>query len=759
MHSKRIILPAIFFFALSFHSILYYTVFEQNKPIFNKYPAFASQVVHATIDKERFADFSPLYLSVHIFAQKYLSNPNETILWFQFILVAGSAVLLFLLLRLSFSTWIAIAGAIAFTINRSIVVYSSVFEPEVLLIFFLLAFLLSLVQKSRIWTSISGLLLGSILLLRMNLFPVALIVPLYFYLHGVRKKILLQRIILFTIPVLLALLFLAIRNYSNTGSFSPVTMNPGCVFYEGNNPNANGWHVVYPPMVETIAIEIPHEVDRGHIAYRLLSRRISGERISISEVNSYWAGKAINFIADHPIHWALLILQKLSSVFNTIRFHDIDQVSANDGSLQKSGIPTVPFGLIAAMAIIGLFLSLRFWRDRLPFYAVFICQIGVMMLTYASDRQRISIIALFIFFGAAMLNELTCKNISVKQKIMAITVALVLFGFFSLKNDRIEEDLYQRDRVQQAHKLMFEAQDDRRRGRLPQASEKNALAKAFLPYLKPLRLYGLIFAKGDLSKQSLAIAESLYTNKASFSSRFDLAVLYLENDSLNQAENIFKEMISGRFSFCRTTAQSSQPYFYCAKIYERRGRKQEALSFLRKALKNNPGDPWVLSHLSVLTGESRYKNLIIRYFDEIDAEFFMGQAFFENGYINEAIRSFEYLTVKSPEYSDGLMYLSILTGARGNYEQAARIYVQALAKKMEPLFADSEVVNIFRQWEKQNPQNVEVKYYTGLVLKGFGHYDEALEMLRQVINGNPSMDVVKDEIAWIEKAKAMYGMK
>jgi tetratricopeptide (TPR) repeat protein len=759
MRSKRIILPALFFLALSFHSILYYTVFIQNKPVFNKYPAFASQIVQSTVDKERFADFSPLYLSVHIFAQKYLSDPNEAVLWFQFILVAGSAVLLFLLLRLSFAAWVAIVGAVVFTINRSILVYSSVFEPEVLLIFFLLAFLFSLSQKARLWTLVSGIFLGLILLLRLNLFPVVLIVPIYFFVRGEWKKLLLQRIILFTAPVALALLSLSIRNYSYTGSFSPVTMNPGHVFYEGNNPNANGWHVVYPPMVESIAIEIPNEVDRGHIAYRLISRRISDKRSSIPEVNSYWAGKAINFIVDHPIYWVKLNLRKLGAAFNAIRFHDIDQVSANDRSLQKSGIPSVPFGLIAAMAIIGLILSLKFWRERLLFYAVFICQIGVMTLTYASDRQRISIIALFIFFAAAMLNQLTSKKNTVKQKIIEISVALVLFGIFSLKSDRIEEDLYQRDRVRQAHKLMFEAQDDRSGGRLPQASEKNALAKAYLPYLKMLRLYGLKFNKGDLLKQSLAIAESLYAKKASFSSRFDLAIVYLENDSLAQAETIFKELILRRHSFCRTTAQSSQPYFYCAKISERRGRKQEAISFLRKALKNNPGDPWVLSHLSVLTGENRYKNLIVRYFDEIDAEYFIGQAYLYNGNMDEATRSFTYLVGKNPEYRDGLIYLCIALGAKGDFEQAARSFIQALGMNVEPLFADNEIPNIFRQWVKQNPQNTEAKYYSGLVMKAYGHYDEALEMLRQVAKENPSLDAVKAEIDWIEKAKVIYGMK
>jgi len=758
MRSKKILLPAIFIFALCFHGILYYAFFIHNKPIFNKYTAFASQYLHSANVNERLVDFSPLYLWVHIAAQKSLSHPTDAILWFQFILVAGSAVLLFLLLRMSFSTWIAFAGAMVFVINRSIVVYSCVFEPEVLLIFFLLVFLLSLVQKSRIWTSISGLFLGSILLLRMNLFPVALIVPLYFYLKGERNKILLQRITLFMVPVFLALLLLAARNYSITGTFNPVTMNPGTVFYEGNNPNANGWHVVYPPMVETIAIEIPHEVDRGHIVYRLFTRRISGINNSITEVNSYWANKAFNFIADHPIYWSKLVFRKLYSAFNTIRFHDIDQVNANDHTLQKSKIPTIPFGLISAMAIIGLLLSLRSWRERLPYYAVFICQLCVMITTYASDRQRISIVALFIFFAAAMLYELTRKNLSVKQKIVAMSAVLMLFIFFSMKNDRIKEDLYQRDRVQQAHKLMLEAQQDRKDGMLPLASKKNAIAKVFLPYLS-LRLYGLMFTEGNLSKQSLVVAESLYTNKADFSSQFDLAVLYLENEKFTQAETILLELIRNRHTFCRTTAQSSQPYFYLAKVYERQGRTSEALLSLQTALKNNPGDPWVLSHLSVLTGDARYKNMIVRYFDEIDAEYFMGQAFFDNGHIDQALRSFDYLVAKNPEYSDGLVYVSLLIGAKGDFEHATRLYIQALARNVEPLFAENEVLNIFHQWEKQNPQSTEAQYYSGLVLKGFGHYDEALVLLRQVVLENPTMDEAKTEISWIEKAKVIYGKK
>jgi tetratricopeptide (TPR) repeat protein len=137
----------------------------------------------------------------------------------------------------------------------------------------------------------------------------------------------------------------------------------------------------------------------------------------------------------------------------------------------------------------------------------------------------------------------------------------------------------------------------------------------------------------------------------------------------------------------------------------------------------------------------------------------MGLAFLDNGCIDEAAKSFEYLVKTNPEYCEGLIYLSILAGAKGDFEHAARFYIQALDNQTDLLFADNEIVNIFRNWQKQNPQSTEAKYYTGMVLKGFGHYDEALDMYQQVLKEIPSMEVVKSEIGWIENAKAIYGTK
>jgi tetratricopeptide (TPR) repeat protein len=762
MRSNKIILPAIFLFSLALHSTIYYTVFSKNDQ-FPKYPGFALQCAHSAINPERLADFSPLYLMVHVIAQKYVSHPKEAVLWLQFVLVAGSAVLLFLLLRSFFTTWIALAGAMIFVTNRSILVYSSVFEPEVLIIFFLLGFLVLVVRKSRLMAFVAGVSFALILLLRLNLLPVALIVPLYFYLNGERNRILLQRTILFIVPVFLAITLLAIRNHSFTGTFSPVTMNPGYPFYCGNNPTANGQIGVYPPMVQFVAKEIPKEVDRGHVAYLLFPRRISGKQLSIPEANSYWTHKALNFIVDHPLYWFKAIIRKCYSTFHAVRWHDIDRVNAIDHRLQKTMIPTVPFGLISAMAIIGMLLSLRAWRERLVFYAVILCQIGVMAMTFASDRQRISVLVLFVFFAAASLTALLDRNITGRRKVMLMVAALGLFPFLSMKNDLIKDGLYQRSQIERAQMLLSKAQKNRSEGKLPQASEENAMVMALVPYFTESRLSGLMFAGQTYSERALSLAESLHAGKAGktgetgFSSQLDIALLCIENGRLTQAETILKELIRGRRAFSRTSAQSSQPCFYLAKVYELQGREPEALLSLQKALTNNPGDPWVLSHLAVLTGDHHYKDAIIRYFDEIDAAYFLGLASLDNDRIDEAVKNFNYLVEKVPEYRAGFIYLSIALGAKGDFDRAARSYIQAMAKEGEPLFGEKEILTIFYQWAKQNPPNTESRYYLGMVLKDFGHYEEALDIFRQLVHKNPSIDmVVKTNIEWLENAeKAM----
>lgn len=750
----KLLIPVLFLISLIFYSTVYYILFSKG-PVFFKYQFFAGKYLNDAMSQDRLLDFSPLYFYIHVIAQKCFANPNGVILWMQFILASAACVLFFVLLRGFFSVVISLIGTALFLLNRSIILYSSVYEPEVFLIFFLVGFSVCVIRKSNLMAFVSGMLLGLCLLLRLNLFPLVAITPLFFRIAREKEEKVLHRFVLFIVPALFAVLCILGRNHHINGSCSPVVMNPGYLFYEGNNPCANGQTSIYPPMIDNVIDEFPNEPDQAHSIYRFFPRRLTGKQLTSSDVNAYWMEKARNFITDHPVIWLRLLSNKLLYVFHNTRWHDILPIISNDSALQKSFIPTAPFGLISAMALVGIVLSFKAWRRNSIFYAVIVCQIGVMALMYASDRQRVSIISLFIFFSMFFLQALLNKGNSLRNKIIMSLVVLALFPFLYIKNDLSNDMVYLRTQFDVAQNTMYEASLEREKGDFPGASEKNALSHAQLPYLLESRLSGLGFFGKSYSQCALDMAESLYVDKKCHSSQLDLVTLYLENGNVETAEPIVRDLILRKRRFNRTTCQSSQSYFYSARINEIQGKPNDALSNLKKALENNPGDPWVLSHLAVLTGDSLYKNRIARYFEEIDAEYFMGLAFIDNKQFENAARSLSYVLEKVPEYRNGLIYLAIAFGGMGDFARATEFYAKAMQKKREPIFCENEILHIFRQWAESNPQNTDAKIFLAMALQDFGHYDEALKILIDLHDKNPAI-AINQNIEWLKKVKKSY---
>ena len=106
-----------------------------------------------------------------------------------------------------------------------------------------------------------------------------------------------------------------------------------------------------------------------------------------------------------------------------------------------------------------------------------------------------------------------------------------------------------------------------------------------------------------------------------------------------------------------------------------------------------------------------------------------------------------------------MIYLSIALGARGDFYRAAQTYIKAMQKRGEPLFGEKEIVDIFRRWVSHDPRSIEARFYLGVVLRDFGHYEEALKILKNLLIENPSMDsvgIIKKHIEWLEKAVIYY---
>jgi tetratricopeptide (TPR) repeat protein len=726
----------IFFIALIFHVSVYYALFAKAAD-FSKYHLFAHQYLQGMTSPERQLDFSPLYLFINIVMQKYVPHPAEVMLWLQFIAVSGACVCMFILLRSFFTTPISLVGTAAFLSSRSIVLYTSVNEPEAFLVFFLLCFIVCVMRKSDAMAILAGISLGLCLCIRLNLIPLLAATPLYFMLNREKTGKSARRIFFFIAPALFAVMILMIRNHAITGSFNPAVMNPGYVFFEGNNPNANGQNAVYPPMVDNVIEEFSNESDAAHEVYRVFPRRLTGKRLSIADVNSFWSSKAMNFIVDHPLIWARRFLNKLIYIVHNARWHDIASVVSNDLVLQKTMVPTIPFGLISALALIGMALSLKAWRERFVFYAVVFCQIGVMALTYCSDRQRVSFIALFVFFASATLHAILNKSHPWQVRAILVVAVLALLPFLFLKDDLFADSLYVRSQFELAQNAMNEASLARQNGNLQEASEKNALAYAQIPYLIESRLSGLRFSPRTYEERALCIAESIHVNSKAPSPRLDLITLYLQNGKTREAEIHALELIRTKRKFNRNTTQSSQPYFYLARIEEMSGNKPAAIDHLQKALRSNPGDPWDLAHLGVLTEDSIFEKRISRYFDEIDAKYFLGLACLDNNMFTDAANSFSFVVNEVPEYRDGFIYLALALGGEKDFVDAERYYTHAMQRKREPLFREQEILSIFRGFMENDPRNENARFLLAMTLQDFGHYEEAKKIFTELRERNP----------------------
>jgi tetratricopeptide (TPR) repeat protein len=487
------------------------------------------------------------------------------------------------------------------------------------------------------------------------------------------------------------------------------------------------------------------------VIYRIFARRIEDASLSITNINSYWSQKAKNFICDHPVHFLKLLFIKVNFFFHNFRRHDLSNVYWNDQKLQKT-LPTIPYALISAMALIGMVLSGKIWKKRLLIYAVFFSQFGIILLTYASDRQRVAIVAIMIFFASEALNASVQKR---KYLLLTWLVTLILFPLLYNQNDLMKDDIYTWNRYTLSNKFMSEARQERKNENLPLASEKNTFSFALAPgFIDDRRLAKLSFTPKSFQEQALGIAIS--SQEYNFPALFDLAVLSIEAGQFTEAEALLFDLVDKHYQFNRQYIQSSQPYFYLSRLYVLQNNRLEAIASLEKALQNNPGDPWVLSYLASLTNDQRYKNKLFRYFDAIDTEFFLGRAYLETGRAEEAVKSFSYVVEKIPEYRKGVIYLSIALGATGKYEQAARMYLHAIKKRREPIFREKEVLTIFRRWAKQNSQNAEASYYLGVILREFGHYEEALNIQQILLEKYPSQPEVRQNIEWLQEALDQY---
>ena len=443
---------------------------------FRKYALAAEQHLSGELPGERLMDFSPLYFHLSVAAERWLPAPEAAVHWLQVVLVAASAGLLFRVLRRRFAWPLAATMVAVFALDRHVLIYERILEPEVLLLFFLLGFLYVL-DRGRspiLETWAAGGFAALSIATRPTFLPVFLLTPLYFAL-GDRQRWR-RRSAALLLPVAAMLGLLMVRAARIAGDPRTPVMNPGTVFFEGNNPLSRGTSAIYPPLVLELVRHGGEIPDSAHHFYRLAARADAGRELSIAEVNAYWTDRAMAFVRAEPGRFARLVVEKLNRCFHAFRWHDIPIAWQYDLWL---AVPTVSFALLATLALLGGLFEVRRWRRSLLFYAAGLAQLAVMLTFYVSARQRLILVPVAIYFAAVAVERFSgLGRRAVAWGALVLLITLVLW----IPDDRMRDESYRRRGHLETDRLLHEIRDKSREEPLALHADLAVAAMASAPW-------------------------------------------------------------------------------------------------------------------------------------------------------------------------------------------------------------------------------------------------------------------------------------
>jgi 4-amino-4-deoxy-L-arabinose transferase-like glycosyltransferase len=210
----------------------------------------------------------------------------------------------------------------------------------------------------------AGFFLGLACLTKANfllILPVVLLIILQNPNAALRKRLAMTVLILG--GLLSALGPVVARNYVVGNELVLTTAQAGQNFYIGHNPAANGTYIWLP----FVRADPLHEQED----FKKEAERISGRKLSPSEVSHYWLQQGIDFIRSNPMAELKLTGKKLLFFLNNYEIPDNLNFYFHQRYSKILQILPISFGLLAPFFLLGL-LGMMFERRAAPLALFFI---------------------------------------------------------------------------------------------------------------------------------------------------------------------------------------------------------------------------------------------------------------------------------------------------------------------------------------------------------------------------------------------------
>lgn len=346
---------------------------------------------------------APLYPYFLAAVYRILNDSVATVRVIQALLGACSCILLSFAGIQIFGRRGAIAG-ILLAIYAPAIFLDGLIEKSSLATFLTAALLALLSARAermtlRRWFG-AGITLGLLSLTREN--ALLLIVPILLWIlvgpfPGPRRARFAPSILLVA-GCSLILLVVGLRNLAVGGEFHLTTSQFGPNFYIGNHAGATGSYESLVAGHGNVAVE-REDATR-------LAERAAGHRLSPGEVSDFWTSRSLQYIRSQPVSWLKLMVHKLALTFNSAELSDTESqdVYAEQAWLLKSLLP-YDFGLLFAMAALGVALTSAAWRRMWFLYAIGATYALSVAFFYVFARYRFPIALVLMLLAAGGILE------------------------------------------------------------------------------------------------------------------------------------------------------------------------------------------------------------------------------------------------------------------------------------------------------------------------------------------------------------------
>lgn len=294
----------------------------------------------------------------------------------------------------------------------------------VCLLLWLLSRTLEAEQGARAWLW-TGLVLGALILTRENALVLLLPVVLWLVwsLRSTTRRLALAGLLLVA-GLALTLGPVALRNLSVGGGLHLTTSQFGPNFHIGNRAGASG-------LYEAL------RYGRGRVDYERLdaiqlAEEALGRELSAGEVSTYWRQRAMADIREQPLAWARLMVRKVALTWNAREIEDTeDQSSYAARSLLLRSSVVLHFGVLAPLALLGVWLTRQRWRELWLLYGVILIYAVSVAVFFVLARYRYPLVpSLMLFAGVGVVGARQLLAPSRRVELVRCAVLVLAFAVF-----------------------------------------------------------------------------------------------------------------------------------------------------------------------------------------------------------------------------------------------------------------------------------------------------------------------------------------